>query len=285
MAAKLLEGKPLAEKIKAEVRAEVEALAAKGCRVGLSVVLVGEDPASAAYVRGKEKDCADCGIHSEVLRFADTVEEAELLKVIKTLNADPAVHGILVQLPLPKHIDEQTLLTAVDPAKDVDGFHPVNAGLLLQGHPAVLPCTPAGILYMLQQGGVPMEGARCVVIGRSNIVGKPTALLLLSQNGTVTLCHSKTKDLAALCKEADILVAAVGKVGFVTADMVKPGAAVIDVGVNRGDDGKLRGDVDFAAVEPVAGWLTPVPGGVGLLTRAMLLRNAVQAAKTQLENR
>ena len=277
--AKILDGKYWAAQIKAEVRTQVQALKEAGSPCRLTVLLAGEDPASAVYVRGKEKDCAECGIDSDVLRYPADVTTEELLAEVARLNADPAVSGVLVQLPLPAGVDEKAVLRAIAPAKDVDGFTPVNTGLLLQGQECFLPCTPAGCMYLLQQTGQPLEGKRAVVLGRSNIVGKPMAVLLCAQNATVTLCHSKTKDLPAICREADILVSAIGKAGFVTADMVKPGATVIDVGINRGANGKLCGDVDFEAVRTVAGWLTPVPGGVGLMTRAMLMVNTLRAAQ------
>lgn len=274
-----LSGKTLAAVVKARVAVRVDALRARGVTPHLTVVLVGEDPASASYVRGKAKDCAEVGIGSQVLRLPETVSQAELLAVVRRLGADPAVHGILVQLPLPGHIREESVLAAIPPEKDVDGFHPVNVGKLVIGQDCFVPCTPAGCLEMLKSTGLQLAGRRAVVLGRSNIVGKPLALLLCRENATVTLCHSHTEDLAAVCREADILAVAVGKPGFVTAEFVKPGAVVIDVGINRGADGRLCGDVDAAGVAPVAGWLSPVPGGVGLMTRAMLLENTVKAAE------
>ena len=277
--AKILDGKYWAAQIKAEVRVGVQALTAAGKPCRLTVLLAGEDPASAVYVRGKAKDCAECGIDSDVLRYPASVTTDELLTEVARLNADPAVSGILVQLPLPAGVDEKAVLRAIDPAKDVDGFTPVNTGLMLQGQECFLPCTPAGCMYLLRQTGASAAGKRAVVLGRSNIVGKPMAVLLTAANATVTLCHSRTQELAAVCREADILVSAIGKTGFVTADMVKPGATVIDVGINRDAGGRLCGDVDFEAVRKVAGWITPVPGGVGLMTRAMLMVNTLRAAQ------
>ena len=277
----LMEGKPLAAAVKARAAARVQALQARGVQPRLAVLLVGDNPASAVYVRGKEKDCAECGIASDVIHLpADTAQSA-LLAHIAALNADSAVHGILVQLPLPAQIDPDAVLEAIAPEKDVDGFTPVNMGRLLAGRldACFAPCTPAGCMELLAAAGVDPAGKQAVVLGRSNIVGKPMAVLLTAANATVTLCHSKTRDLAALCRRADILVAAIGREAFVTADMVKPGAAVVDVGINRGADGKLHGDVDFAAVAPLAGAITPVPGGVGLMTRAMLMENTVKAAE------
>lgn len=277
--ARELSGKVLAAAVKARVALRVEALRARGIVPRLTVVLVGEDPASAAYVRGKAKDCAEVGIDSEVLRLPAGVTEEALLAEVHRLGRDAAVHGILVQLPLPGQIDAGRVVAAIPPEKDVDGFTPVNVGRMVIGEDCFLPCTPAGCIEMLKSTGVPLAGSRAVVLGRSNIVGKPLALLLCRENATVTLCHSYTKDLAAVCREADILVAAVGRPGFVTADFIKPGAVVLDVGINRGADGKLCGDVDAASAAPAAGWLSPVPGGVGLMTRAMLLENTVKAAE------
>ena len=248
----------------------------------LAVLLVGEDPASQVYVRGKANDCAECGIESRVIRLDAATTQEELLARIDALAADDAVHGILVQLPLPAHIDESAVIAAIPPEKDVDGFTPINAGRLLTGEPCFAPCTPAGCLRMIQSTGVEISGKRAVVVGRSNIVGKPAALLLLAENATVTVCHSRTENLADICREADILVAAVGRAGFITGDMVKPGAVVIDVGINRGEDGKLHGDVDFDAACEKASFITPVPGGVGLMTRAMLMKNTVAAARAAL---
>ena len=250
-------------------------------RPGLAVILVGNDPASRVYVNGKERDCAECGFRSFEHALPEDTAQETLLGLIEELNRDPQVDGILCQLPLPAHLDEDAVLNAIAPDKDVDCFHPYNVGRLMIGDPVFLPCTPAGVMEMLREYGISVRGKRCVVLGRSNIVGKPMAMLLLHQNGTVTICHSRTKDLPEVTRQADILVSAVGKSRFVTADMVKPGAVVIDVGMNRDENGKLCGDVDFAAVEPVASYITPVPGGVGPMTIAMLLKNTVTAAKLQ----
>lgn len=282
MTARVLSGKEFALQIKEEVRRDAAALLEKtGVIPGLTVVLVGEDAASQVYVNNKHKACLELGIHSDIVRLPETASKEELLAVIERLNQDKTVHGILVQLPLPKALRavEQEVLLAIDPAKDVDGFHPLNAGRLAVGDEHLVPCTPAGCVKMLEMAGVEIQGKHAVIIGRSNIVGKPMAQLLLSRNATVTICHSRTKDLAAMARQADILVAAVGKAHFVTADMVKKGAVVIDVGINRLPNGKLAGDVDFEKVQQVAGAITPVPGGVGLLTIAMLLANTVKAAQ------
>lgn len=279
--AQIISGKELAARIKQRVSSQVEELKAGGVNPCLAVVLVGDDPASAVYVRGKESDCRECGIESRMLRLpADTTQD-QLLEQLKQLAEDRRIHGILVQLPLPAQIDEQAVIAAIPPEKDVDGFSPVNVGRMMIGEECFLPCTPAGCIEMLKSTGMPIAGKRAVVLGRSNIVGKPAAMLLLRENATVTICHSKTENLAQLCAEADILVAAIGKAKFVTGDMVKPGAVVIDVGINRGENGKLCGDVDFAAAEQKASFITPVPGGVGLMTRAMLLVNTIQAARRQ----
>ena len=276
-----IDGKALAAKVKQDTAAEVEQLRQKGIVPKLTVILVGDDPASKAYVGGKARDCEQCGIESEVLHLPDTTTEEELLLQIARRNADPAVSGLLVQLPLPAQISEKKVIDAIDPAKDVDGFTPVNVGRMVIGEDCFLPCTPAGCIELLHATGVPLAGKHAVVLGRSNIVGKPMALLLLRENATVTICHSKTKDLAAIAASADILVAAIGRRQFVTADMVKDGALVIDVGINRGEDGKLTGDVNEAALAEKSGYITPVPGGVGLMTRAMLMVNTVRAAKRQ----
>lgn len=276
-----IDGKALAAKVKQDTAAEVEQLRQKGIVPKLTVILVGDDPASKAYVGGKARDCEQCGIESEVLHLPDTTTEEELLLQIAQRNADPAVSGLLVQLPLPAQISEKKVIDAIDSAKDVDGFTPVNVGRMVIGEDCFLPCTPAGCIELLHATGVPLAGKHAVVLGRSNIVGKPMALLLLRENATVTICHSKTKDLAAIAASADILVAAIGRRHFVTADMVKDGALVIDVGINRGEDGKLTGDVNEAALAEKSGYITPVPGGVGLMTRAMLMVNTVRAAKRQ----
>ena len=282
MSAAIIDGKKLAAAVKAEAAAEVQQLKEQGVVPCLAVLLVGEDPASQVYVRGKANDCAECGIESRVIRLDAATTQEELLAQIEALAADDTVHGILVQLPLPAHIDEAAVIAAIPPEKDVDGFTPVNAGRLLTGEPCFAPCTPAGCLRMIRSTGMDITGKRAVVVGRSNIVGKPAALLLLAENATVTVCHSRTENLADICREADILVAAVGRAGFITGDMVKPGAVVIDVGINRGEDGKLHGDVDFDAACEKASFITPVPGGVGLMTRAMLMKNTVKAAQKNL---
>ena len=274
--AKILDGKALAKKMKEQVAAEAASLPR---RPGLAVILVGENPASQVYVRSKEKDCEECGILNLGCTIPAETSEEELLRIIAEMNADPAVDGILVQLPLPKHIDEGKVLRAISPSKDVDCFHPENVGEMMVGDPICWPCTPFGVMELLREYGISAAGKHCVVLGRSNIVGKPMTLLLLRDNGTVTVCHSKTPDLKEQCLKADILVAAVGKVNLVTADMVKEGAVVIDVAMNRNENGKLCGDVDYAAVAEKASFITPVPGGVGPMTRAVLMRNVLAAAK------
>ena len=274
--ATILDGKALAKKIKEQVAAQAAALPRKP---GLAVILVGENPASQVYVRGKEKDCEECGLLNLGRKLPAETSEEELLAIIAEMNADPAVDGILVQLPLPRHIDEGKVLRAISPAKDVDCFHPENVGEMMVGDPICWPCTPFGVMELLREYGISASGKHCVVLGRSNIVGKPMTLLLLRDNGTVTVCHSRTPDLKAQCLQADILVSAVGKVGLVTADMVKEGAVIIDVAMNRNDAGKLCGDVDYAAVAEKASYITPVPGGVGPMTRAILMRNVLAAAQ------
>lgn len=276
-----IDGKAVAEKIKAQVAEEVAALKAQGICPGMAVVLVGDDPASKIYVNNKKKACAQTGIYSEEHVLPAETTQEELLALIAKLNADEKIHGILVQSPLPKHLDEKLVVEHIDPNKDVDAFHAYNVGKIMIGDFAFLPCTPAGVIELIHSTGVEISGKNCVVVGRSNIVGKPMAMLLLHNNGTVTICHSKTKNLAEICRTADILVAAVGKAKFITADMVKPGAVVIDVGMDRDENGKLCGDVDYDAVEPVASYITPIPGGVGPMTIAMLMKNAVSAAKIQ----
>ncbi|MBN8216911.1 MAG: bifunctional methylenetetrahydrofolate dehydrogenase/methenyltetrahydrofolate cyclohydrolase FolD [Spirochaetes bacterium] len=278
MAARIIDGKALAAEIREGLKPRIDALRLKGVHPCLCVILVGDDPASRVYVRNKGKACQEVGILSREHRLPASASQGELLTLVESLNRDPSVHGILVQLPLPKGIDPKPVLDAIDPAKDVDGFHPVNVGRLMIGEPLFPPCTPAGVLRLLEHAGVPLAGANAVVVGRSNIVGKPAALLLLQKDATVTLAHSRTRDLAGLCRRADILVAAIGKPRFITADMVRPGAAVIDVGINRLPDGKLAGDVDEAPCAQVAGWITPVPGGVGPMTITMLLENTLLAA-------
>jgi methylenetetrahydrofolate dehydrogenase (NADP+)/methenyltetrahydrofolate cyclohydrolase len=282
MTAKILDGKVLSAQIRNEVSERVAALKARGITPGLAVILVGNDPASEIYVRNKGKGCEETGMISRTIRMNETTTQEELESQIESLNRDPAIHGILVQLPLPDHLDENAALARILPEKDVDGFHLINAGHLLNGTKGVLPCTPKGALYMIRSTGEDLSGKEAVVIGRSNIVGKPMAMLLLQQNCTVTICHSRTKNLAEHTRRADILVAAVGKPGFVTEEMIKPGAIVIDVGINR-VDGKVCGDVDFDHVREKAGWITPVPGGVGKMTIAMLLANTVDAAERTLE--
>jgi len=279
MTAQLIDGNALAARTRADVARRVQALKARGITPGLAVILVGEDPASQVYVRHKVKDSEEAGLHSVLERHPATLPEAELLARIDALNKDPAIHGILVQLPLPRHIDSARVLEAISPAKDVDGFHVASAGALMTGQPGFWPCTPYGCMKMLESIGYELRGKHAVVIGRSNIVGKPMAMMLLAKSATVTICHSATQDLAAFTRQADVVVAAVGKRNVLTADMVKLGAVIIDVGMNRNDEGKLCGDVDFEAVREVAGWITPVPGGVGPMTRAMLLVNTLEAAE------
>ncbi|MBQ1261670.1 MAG: bifunctional methylenetetrahydrofolate dehydrogenase/methenyltetrahydrofolate cyclohydrolase FolD [Clostridia bacterium] len=274
-----IDGKAISAEIRAELKEKTEAFAAaRGYRPGLAVIIVGEDPASQVYVRNKKRACEEVGFYSRGYELPASTSQEELLALIDTLNADPAIHGILVQLPLPKHLDESEVLLRIDPKKDVDAFHPYNVGKIMIGDYRFLPCTPAGVMALLERTGIEIAGKRCVVVGRSNIVGKPMAMLLLHANGTVTVCHSRTKELSSITREADILVVAIGRADFITADMVKPGAVVIDVGMNRRADGKLTGDVDFAAVEPIASAITPVPGGVGPMTITMLLQNTLTAA-------
>lgn len=275
--ATILSGKELSQKLLEEQKIETQRLISEGIEPGLAVVLVGEDPASEIYVRNKGLACEAIGIQSTTLKLPGDVEQDELLKIIDELNANPAIHGILVQLPLPRHINEDEVLLRILPEKDVDGFHILNAGMLFTGLPGVKPCTPKGILYMLKSTNVDLSGKHAVVIGRSNIVGKPIAMMLLEENCTVTICHSRTKDLPAITRQADIVVVAIGKARFLTADMVKEGAMVIDVGINR-VDGKVVGDVDFDQVQHVAGYITPVPGGVGKMTISMLMQNTLEAA-------
>lgn len=274
--ANIINGKEISAAIREEIKAGVQGLSV---RPGLAVVLVGDDPASAVYVRNKSKACAEVGIYSEVYRLPEETGREQLLGLIEQLNKSPLIHGILVQLPLPKHLDPEEVIMAIDPAKDVDAFHPVNVGKIMIGNYDFLPCTPAGVMELLHRSGIEVSGKECVVIGRSNIVGKPQAMLLLHENATVTVCHSKTRDLPSVCRRADILVSAVGKAKFVTADMVRNGAVVIDVGMNRDENGKLCGDVDFEPVSEKASYITPVPGGVGPMTITMLLKNTVTAAK------
>jgi methylenetetrahydrofolate dehydrogenase (NADP+)/methenyltetrahydrofolate cyclohydrolase len=278
MPARILDGKALAASIRLDLKQQVDALVRRGVHPGLAVILAGDDPASKVYVRNKTRACEEIGVRSQQIDYPAAVTQEELIGRIRKLNADPAVHGILVQLPLPKHLDAAGVLESVQPEKDVDGFHPSNLGALLAGRPTVVPCTPAGVMRLIEHAGVPLAGRHAVVVGRSNIVGKPVSLLLLQKDATVTISHSKTRDLAAVCREADVLVAAVGRAKLVSGEMVKPGACVIDVGINRLAEGTLAGDVDFDAAKKVAGWLTPVPGGVGPMTIAMLLENCIHAA-------
>ena len=285
MTAQLIDGTALSRTLRAEVTTRAAALKARGLTPGLAVVLVGDNPASQVYVRNKVKACADSGLHSVLEQYPADLTEAALLARVEALNHDATIHGILVQLPLPAHIDAQKVIEAISPAKDVDGFHVASAGALMTGLPGFWPCTPYGCMKMLESIGYDLRGKHAVVIGRSNIVGKPMALMLLGQNATVTICHSATKDLKAMTMQADVIVAAVGKRNVLTADMVKPGAVVIDVGMNRNDEGKLCGDVDFAGVSAVAGWITPVPGGVGPMTITMLLVNTLEAAERALAAR
>lgn len=278
MAAKIIDGKAVAARIKEELKAEVASLDKRGVTPGLAVVIVGEDPASRIYVNLKKKTCAELGIYSEEHALPAGTSQRELLSLVRRLNADPRLHGVLVQSPLPDGLDELAVIETIDPRKDVDCFHPINVGRLSIGLPGPAPCTPAGVMELIREAGVEVKGSECVVVGRSNIVGKPMALLLLAAHGTVTVCHSRTRDLGSVCRRADILVAAVGKAGLITGGMIKPGATVIDVGTNRLPDGKLVGDVDFASAAEVAGAITPVPGGVGPMTIVMLMRNTVRAA-------
>ncbi|MBE7023466.1 MAG: bifunctional methylenetetrahydrofolate dehydrogenase/methenyltetrahydrofolate cyclohydrolase FolD [Ruminococcaceae bacterium] len=277
--ATILSGKTVSARIKENLKAEIESLKKNGTLPGLAVIIVGEDPASKVYVGRKEAMCTELGMHSEKFALPEETTQEELISLVEKLNNDDSIHGILVQLPLPKHLDEKAVINTIRPEKDVDAFHPVNVGKIMIGDYDFVPCTPAGIMELIAESNVEIEGKNCVVIGRSNIVGKPMSMLLLHKNGTVTTCHSRTKDLKEVTKQADILVAAVGKANFVTADMVKPGAVVIDVGMNRLEDGKLVGDVAFDEVEKVAGAITPVPGGVGPMTIAMLMQNTLTAAK------
>ena len=278
--AKIIDGKVISAQIREEIAQKVQVYSEKtGTRPGLAVIIVGDNPASQVYVRNKKKACEQVGFNSWVYEMPESTTQDELNALIDKLNCDSTVHGILVQLPLPKHLDEKEVILRIKPEKDVDAFHPYNVGRITIGDPKFLPCTPAGIMELLKRSNIEIAGKECVVIGRSNIVGKPMALLLLAENGTVTVCHSKTRYLKDVCKRADILVVAIGKADFVTADMVKEGAVVIDVGMNRNAEGKLTGDVDFASVSEVASYITPVPGGVGPMTITMLLQNTLTAAE------
>lgn len=283
--AQIIDGKKISSEMRAEISEEVKALAQQGVVPGLAVIIVGEDPASKVYVRNKGRACAEVGIYSEIIEMPESTSETELLAKIAELNARPEINGILVQLPLPRHINESAVIAAISPDKDVDAFSEVNVGKIMIGDFRFLPCTPAGVMELLRRSGIEIEGKNAVVVGRSNIVGKPQAMLLLHANATVTVCHSRTRNLAEICRGADILVVAIGKADFITADMVKPGAVVIDVGMNRRPDGKLTGDVEYAAVSEVAGYITPVPGGVGPMTITMLLRNTVTAARLAHEKK
>ena len=281
--AQRIDGKLISAQIRGEISQECKAFVEKnGYAPGLAVIIVGENPASQVYVRNKKKACEEVGFYSEVHELPEATTQAELNALVDALNENEKIHGILVQLPLPKHLDETEVLLRIRPEKDVDAFHPYNVGKIMIGDPDFLPCTPAGVMALLERSNIEVAGKRCVVIGRSNIVGKPMAMLLLHANGTVTICHSRTANLAEVCREADILVVAIGRADFVGADMVKPGAVVIDVGMNRRADGKLTGDVDFDAVEPIASAITPVPGGVGPMTITMLLQNTLTAAKKKV---
>jgi methylenetetrahydrofolate dehydrogenase (NADP+) / methenyltetrahydrofolate cyclohydrolase len=279
MSAQIIDGKAISQVVRAEWKLRADALKARGITPGLAVIIVGEDPASKVYVGNKIKACAELGIYSEHIELPGDTSEATLLAQIAKLNADPKIHGFLVQLPVPKHIDSNKVLLAISPNKDVDGFHPMNVGELVTGNPQFQPCTPFGVMKLLEKSGVEIEGKHAVVVGRSNIVGKPMALMLLQKNATVTICTSKTVDLAKFTRDADILVVATGKPQMITGDMIKPGAAVIDVGINRLANGKLVGDVDFDSASAVAGWITPVPGGVGPMTITMLVASTVMAAE------
>ena len=282
--AQIIDGKKISAEIRTEISAEVERLKSEGVLPGLAVIIVGENPASKVYVRNKGKACAEVGMYSEIIEMEENTSEEALLLKIDELNKRDDIHGILVQLPLPKQIDESAVIAAISPEKDVDAFCAVNVGKMMLGEASFLPCTPAGIIELIKRSGIDISGKECVVVGRSNIVGKPVAQLLLAENGTVTICPSRTKDLKAVTSRADILVVAIGKADFITGDMVKKGAVVIDVGMNRRADGKLTGDVDFATSSEVAGYITPVPGGVGPMTITMLLKNTLTAAEKSKKN-
>ena len=277
--AEIISGTALAAKIRGELREETAALKERGIVPGLAVVLVGEDPASKVYVRNKTKACEEIGFYHEQYNLPATISEQEILDLVEELNHSEKIHGILIQAPLPKGLDFKNIIDHISPSKDVDAFHPYNVGKIMIGDFDFLPCTPAGVMELIHEAGVSVDGKSCVVVGRSNIVGKPQSMLLLKENGTVTVCHSRTPNLAEYTKKADILVCAVGKAGLITGDMIKPGAIVLDVGMNRNEEGKLVGDVDFASAEPVAGYITPVPGGVGPMTITMLMKNTLKAAK------
>lgn len=277
--ATIIDGKLISKKVREEIAADVAVFKDKyNCAPGLAVIIVGNDPASQVYVRNKKRGCEEVGFYSESYELPENTTQEELIALVERLNADDKIHGILVQLPLPKHLDETEVLLKIKPEKDVDAFHPYNVGKIMIGNHDLLPCTPAGVMVLLERYGIDVSGKKCVVIGRSNIVGKPMAMLLLHANGTVTICHSRTQNLKEVCREADILVASIGKPEFIKGDMVKDGAVVVDVGINRLENGKLVGDVDFAEVEPKASYITPVPGGVGPMTITMLLKNTLTAA-------
>lgn len=282
MSGKKIDGKAIGQEIRKELKEEVASLVEQGCQPGLAVILVGDNPASQTYVKNKEKSSIEAGMKSELIKLPETVSEKELLLEVEKLNGDDTIDGILVQLPLPKHIDENKVIRAISPEKDVDGFHPMNVGKMLIGQETFLPCTPYGIMELLERTGVDIAGKHAVIIGRSNIVGKPMGQLLLQKDATVTYCHSRTKDLKKFTKQADILIVAIGMAKFITGDYVKEGAVVIDVGMNRDENGKLCGDVDFESAEKVAGAITPVPGGVGPMTITMLLKNTVESAENKL---
>lgn len=283
--ANIINGKEISAAIRAEIKEATERLVSEsGVRPGLAVIIVGEDPASQVYVRNKKRACDEVGFYSESYELPESTTQDELNALVDRLNKDDKIHGILCQLPLPKHLDENEVIMRIDPKKDVDAFHPENVGKIMIGDYSFLPCTPAGVMALLERSGIDVCGKECVVVGRSNIVGKPQAMLLLHANGTVTICHSRTKNLAEVCRRADILVAAIGKADFFTGDMIKEGAVVIDVGMNRRADGKLTGDVDFESVAPKASYITPVPGGVGPMTITMLMQNTLTAAKNAVKN-
>ncbi len=282
MTAQIINGKEIAKKLREKIKNEVQELKGKGITPGLAVILVGDDPASQVYVRNKEKACQEVGIYSEIHHLSETISQSELINLIDKLNTNPQIHGILVQLPIPAHLNEKEVIERISPQKDVDGFHPLNAGALFVGEKSLQPCTPKGCVYLLKEIGYDLKGKKAVVVGRSNIVGKPVAMMLLQEHATVTICHSRTKDLKSELLQADVVVAAVGKANFIKGDMLKPGAVVLDVGINRLENGKLVGDVDFETAKEKASWITPVPGGVGPMTIAMLLANTLEAAQNTL---
>ncbi|WP_153722370.1 bifunctional methylenetetrahydrofolate dehydrogenase/methenyltetrahydrofolate cyclohydrolase FolD [Sporosarcina cascadiensis] len=284
MSSKKIDGKAIGQEIRNELKEQVASLVKQGCQPGLAVILVGENPASQTYVKNKEKSSIEAGMKSELIKMPDTVSEEELLNEVEKLNQDDSIDGILVQLPLPKHIDENKVIRAISPEKDVDGFHPMNVGKMLIGQETFLPCTPYGIMQLLERSGIEIAGKHAVIIGRSNIVGKPMGQLLLQKDATVTYCHSRTKDLKHFTKQADILIVAIGIAKFITDDYIKEGAVVIDVGMNRDENGKLCGDVDYESAEQTAGAITPVPGGVGPMTITMLLKNTVESAEKKLKD-